>query len=785
MLKFWGAQSIVVKDSSVANPPTYLVRQDDAEAQVFYIQPNQVSYGLDQSNKLNFLFRKYRLPAGSAKAGGGFIVFDVELAVPSSHQLDIKAQIIAIYKGLQTQLTAAQTALAKTPADTQAQQNFALATKAMNGVVNPDTIKVAPFPFKDGTVSLNIMKFADKTLVQSVVAVGMPSQDGRNTASFTAELTPEGATFFESAMSGSGGGIVTVSYIFNTWMRSSDTVIVASYNKANAEHFAQTIHDNPAGIWSSGSYSNVINEQLTKSEAVKVDITWGQGQDGTGDAAAALRKWATDAVADAVKRQIPDFVPPVDQGSAGRGDTTRTYDLSATTDFSQTYRESFAMLMQVPQDGMLPNIASMSDPNDPTGKTKLQWSDYFKEIDLADPFFQTLQLTVSTDLDFAVAPIARVVVELWYDPSADAGKPSDPSKIQHTSLAFSKSSPGPQPWHPFGTNATYSYQYTIYFTNGQTYASKKMDATTGQLVIGRSSDGLFALDVIGNGFQSKTIRQCLVALQVFDPTTKALGPGASVVISDPKSLVGKVALPLGNAFDAPYSFTYARTYTLEPDGKQLTLPTQTSTTNDAVLYVPDAFADYRAVKSILLAKPGDTAYVELVYSEGPGYERRVSPTLTSDNPTFTWIFGVLKRSSGKLTYQATYKLADGTTHDVPLTTVPGDVVTLSPAATNSLALAIDTSVIAGNWPSDLLIVEIFVTYAGKSQSQIFRKGKLPDEDHLPVKTWDIMEGSDTYSVYTIFTTTKGVRTQTKPVSYPTSEQLYLVLPSDGPAPVTA
>lgn len=804
MLKFWNSETYIT--SAEGGQTSYVVYQDDELPQKFYIAPNRPTIAINEAKKLSFLFRKYRFGSDPQKnaaetarrqalgLGGAYVVFDVVLKVPEASQADILAQIRKKYTGKLAKATAlagavqtAAKAAADAPKDAgkqvalqQAQADLAVATRNTDGVTSVDDIQIAAVPFGDGSVQLNISPEKDQAFVQSITSLGKPAKDGNNTASFSAELTVEGATFFENAMSGRSGGAIQVLYSMHTWFRSSDTVVTATYHKDNALKFDQVITEQTGKtIWNEGKYNNTIDQTLQKNEVIDISVTWGSGTY-SGEQQDAIRKWAFDAVADAVKRQLGDYTSPQDQGSVDKGGgghtTERHYDLKQTSDFSQTYRENFAMLLEVNPQGLLPNPGSIKDPSDPTGKTFFQWADYYKEIDLDDPFFKNLGLGVSTDLDFAVSPVNRVEVELWYSSKQSDGS----SKDYHTTLSFTAADPARKSWSPYGTEQTYSYQYTIFFKNGTQYVSPKLQATTRELVIASTSEGLVSVDVIANGFSPDTIRQCLLGVTVVDPVTNTRGPSTSVILNK-TTLQQKIQMPVGNQFQPPYTYEYTREYTLEPDGKRITLPPAVS--SGTQLLVLDPFPDYRSVNLRALSlNDGDTAFVTLDYSEGQ-YSRTATKTLDSDNGSARWTFGIYTRASGVLRYSGSFDLKDGSELAIPATTAKSDTIVLRPSAgeATDFTVTIDPSML--HWAAlGLTKVEIAITYNGRTKTQILRAALTPGAPP-PTQTWPIADdGSQTYS-YRVkyFGTRDGVdfTAQTQPEE---SDDPELTVPNPAAAP---
>lgn len=767
MLKFWNSETYIT--AATGTSESYLVYQDDDIPHKFYIVPNRPTIGLTEGNKLAFNFIKYRFKAKptpsekaeQAKKGGGYVVFDVVLRVPDAAKTDILGQIQERYKTRLARAALAQENAAKKPSDAKLAATAAAALKLTDGVLDSGQIQIAPVPFQTGSVKLNIQKDANSPFVQTVTTIGKPSKDGNNTASFSIFLTDEGATLFEHALSGKSGGAVQVFYEVKTWFRSSDTVIIASYDKSKALSYGETItHDKK--IWSDTKINKEFYESIREKGIVNVDIKWGDGTY-TKEQEAELRNWATTAVAEAIKQKVADLTKVESSTEVGK----RAYDLSTTFDFSQTYRESFAMLMELAPQGMLPSINAIADPAGGTFK----WEDYYREVDLDDPFFNTLRLGVSTDLDFTKGTVSRLTVDLWADSKSTDGA----TREQHTTLSFSKDESERKTWDPFVSGDSYDYQYSIYFKGGATpFTSKRVKSVSKEAVIGSSADGILNLDVVSAGISFDLVSQVVVIIQPFDPTTKRKGTAHRTILE--KATPGTtVTIPVGGGLAAPYAYEYQLEYIFVNDNLVIKPKPSVVTDGSSQISVPPPFPSFRTVNLTALSlKEGDSVFVDLFYSEPNGYSHRGSIALDSDNPGGNWVVGV-KEGNGELTYKAVFDFADGTSAEQSLTKAKSDLIRLS--ATNAqdgnLTIEVDPGMI--DWDTyNLQAVELVVTAAGRTQRMLFRVNKLPDE--LPKLVWVLDGAKPSYTwkaVYTMKVNGKIVRHESPEQ---TSEDVYLPLP---------
>ena len=117
---------------------------------------------------------------------------------------------------------------------------------------------------------------------------------------------------------------------------------------------------------------------------------------------------------DAVLRlMIPDIeaVPKDDRGMPEDIEhLKRSFETTRVASFEQEYRENSAIEWNIVPQGTLPNITNMVDGD---GNPVL-WADHATEVDLNDPFFQTLHVKVGVNADFAALPIHSIEVKLEY-----------------------------------------------------------------------------------------------------------------------------------------------------------------------------------------------------------------------------------------------------------------------------------------------------------------------------------------------------------------------------------
>src|SRR3954467_13623995 len=161
------------------------VFRDDSQWNLYYVIPDQPRLRIDEvTKKPIFTLIKYKMPVDrpDGKKGGGFVIFDSTFTVPDDKLKKIQAKL-----------------------DTQLQ-----ASGFRGGDGQPAKAQIGKVPFTKGTASL-ILLDSGGALGTKIQSPGKPSLFGSLICSFTAELSPEGATVLEAVLKG-GRGVAQVSY---------------------------------------------------------------------------------------------------------------------------------------------------------------------------------------------------------------------------------------------------------------------------------------------------------------------------------------------------------------------------------------------------------------------------------------------------------------------------------------------------------------------------------------------------------------------------------------------
>src|SRR6266849_5725649 len=191
------------------------VYADDNRFDLYYLLPAAPSVRRDKNGNPIFLLVKYALSDQDRQAhpnlptGGGYLSFDVEFIVPADQLQRARQRLQPLVDAEWNRLKSG------TPAE-QARPGVA-------GTASPPSVQFASPTWTQGKVAMDAPQSAQ--LVSSRVAEGTPSLLAGNVAVFNLDLTPDGATFFQSTLltpSGSGASDLTpiqVSYNLNFWAR--------------------------------------------------------------------------------------------------------------------------------------------------------------------------------------------------------------------------------------------------------------------------------------------------------------------------------------------------------------------------------------------------------------------------------------------------------------------------------------------------------------------------------------------------------------------------------------
>ena len=360
---------------------------DDKSDFTFYLVPQTPRFRLEDGKPV-FKFIKYReLRKDGNDLFGGVCAFDTEFVVAPEKLEPVK-------QALQSQVNAIY--------QPRGQQ--------------PSVVIVGPLTYTGGTANLNIGE--GSTLVEKVRGAGKPSLYGNNVATFWVELTKAGATVFEAALQGQGG-FVSVVYDLKIWAKLPPVTARGWWHASQVYSFVQEINTED-NFWSEDSYEENIRETMRKNEVMGTEFNFvgnpAMSAEDQRKMEADIRSAVTRQLEEAVERNMLKEIEKTDPDTKSLRedqdieDIKRTVSKTQIADVNISFKESQVIEWNIVPQGLLPNITTMKGPD---GKG-FNWADYALEVDLNDPFFQTLEVSVRVNADFANLPIFNVEAKLSY-----------------------------------------------------------------------------------------------------------------------------------------------------------------------------------------------------------------------------------------------------------------------------------------------------------------------------------------------------------------------------------
>jgi hypothetical protein len=646
------------------------VYSDHEKINVFYPLPQQPRYRQDPQGRPSFAFYKYRYPVDrpDGKKGGGFLLFDVEFVVDET----------------------------KIPALTQALAAQVADEANRRGITPVPDVVLGSFTYTKGT---NALLYPEGLVTKMIPNSGKPSLFGNNVSTFALELPPEGATFFEQAMQGSGGA-VSIVYDLWFWARLPEITMDAYWNASKFYSFYQSV-DTDWNLWSEDSYRETIREQMISSESMVIHPDFPAGIDPK--LRTQLIDWATKSLEDAVERNMVEAIAPVsdDQRKVPDGIEDVTRDITSTkiASVSIHYRESQTVEWNVSPQGILPNITTLK-----VGGQALKWSDYARVIDLDDPFFKTLRVNAYVNADFKGLPIHSVEVKLLYKgrpmPNLAEGEP-DGEVVMNSEDDVAK-------FGAFVENDDWKYKYSYqvnYRGESQHFQSPEIETNEGNLTIGVDDVGILAVDVSAGDLNWNELDQVAVDLTYEDTANGVAAIEEQFQLTQAASehnIQRVIFQPMRN------NYHYRVKYFMK-GGKEYQGPEFEARSRK--LYINDVFD---ARKTIAVRGVGDftnriqTIFVDLEYEDGAnGYAQSKSQALTGATSFFEWTFPVVNETAGTVTYKATVAYKDGTSETIPPTVATSNTVLLPPAVEAFLEVQVVTDLV--DW-TQVRLVRVALSY---------------------------------------------------------------------------
>ncbi len=539
------------------------IMRDDSDPLQYYYYPTNPQLALNPDGTPTFLFLKFKnnepVPPG-VESGGGFLNFDVDLRVDSD-ALDEATRQIRTQMNLDQdprlaplQYRNGSTRLIFLDAAAPA---AAAATGAPAATVTAGAAAV-PAP-ATGSGAAPAMQF-----VESASYSATPSLYGDNRSTFSVALSPQAATLVQGCLTAPtflAGVVYDLTFV---GLRPAFHVILkVDWNQVYSYLENQFHASGNAPFVSFQTDIDTATEKLMEQRVIQLDVV--SYAAGAADADITKQK---DAATDWVQKMVTDaFFKPSIAPKGLSGDATGNKAVqtvkSATSpasvgyslkDLNQTdtknlnvnITEQDATEVRIVPQGHLAGLMDVLK-NQPL-------ENYFREIDLNDPFFQRVRVDVSVANAFTSDHIDSIIVNLNY-----AGQNAQPSAATLNASTLT----GSASWEldPV-VGMTYSYSVTIAFKPdaflGDTtnVTSPTLISNTPKVIIDpRQFYTLVEVDIEAAGIDWKNYSQVLVEITGEDDLT---GAKAQVFILN--STATKFSWLYRPAASAPAGYRVRKTY---------------------------------------------------------------------------------------------------------------------------------------------------------------------------------------------------------------------------------
>jgi hypothetical protein len=697
---------------------------DDKSDHKFYLLPSNLSFRLDDNGKPVFKFVKYRFEVDrpDGKKGGGYVFFDVALEVPKEKEDRIKAQLQAGVDAAYQSGQAPGTLLGL----------FGWITGRSGP---PPQVELGTITFTRGTCTF-LLSDSSGALIQKVNSAAKPSLYGKNVAAFSLELTPEGATLFEQTMQGEGVGGVAVVYDMWMWAQLPPLTGNAWFFGHEFYSFYQTI-DIDERLCGDDDYRETIREQLYSSETLGVDITTGFAipgdPDGTRKLVDSVRSSLQRALEEAVARKALKPIDPVaaEKRELPEGDfehVTRDMQLVKDIRWTESYSETSTIEWNVAPQGNVPNITSMKGPD---GKP-FAWKDYAIEVDLNDPFYKQLNVSIGVNADFQTLPIHSVEVHLDYNQGATRQireyQFSDPSKIEKFATYIE--------------NDVWDYQWWYevnYKGSAKTFKSEPKKTDERILTVNVDELGILHVDIEVGDLNFDQVASAQVTFE-YDA---ASGKIEEQFVFDKTNRTASIRKAIFEPRERPYR---SKTKLIMADGQEHV--GEWIEGYAAKLFVNDIFTQTKTVSVRAagdLQNEIDTIFVDLVYDDAAEkFTQTASPALSASSPFFDWQFAVPGEGKGVVSYSGEIRRKNGTVEAIPKTVATGATIMVGEIVADKLVLTVLGDLLDFK---QVKLAKVALRYEDLANA-VTQAKDLIFRDGSPEQTWEVELKDKTKREYT-------------------------------------
>jgi hypothetical protein len=393
-----------------------------------------------------------------------------------------------------------------------------------------------------------------------------------------------------------------------------------------------------------------------------------------------IRSAVTRQLEDAVERNMLKEIEKADPDTKSLREDQDIEDIKRKVQKTQvasvniSFKESQVIEWNIVPQGLLPNITTMKGPD---GKP-FAWSDYALDVDLNDPFFQTLEVSVRVNADFANLPIFNVEVKLRYpfgqNPAVEEYTFASPDEVGKFRTFIADK------------NRKYNYVYQVnYEGDSRVFTSEEVETDDTQLTINVDDLGILMVDIEQGDINFDQVRQAQIKVRYEDSGVAPIERQFTMTREQNSFQIREVIFKPRTQpikYDVKYFMTDGREF--EVKGKEQDAPQ---------LYINDPFS---ANKTVGLRAVGDlntkiqSIMVDLVYRD-PGnnnYTQTKSMALSKATSFFDWTFPVIDENAGEVRYSGTIQYMDGTTRDIPDTVATRSTIQLGDVVADRLEIMV-------------------------------------------------------------------------------------------------
>lgn len=642
--------------------------KDNLDPLQFYYFPQQPVLALNPDGTPSFLFVKYRAdlqtaPAGS-EPGGGFLNFDVDMHVPDGIVTQTIGQIKEAMK------------LSATPRLVPIDFRRGTTRLIFLDAVDPTTVTTGPTPAPvpqsapAGTPDASgaapaappPMVFVEKASYEA-----SPSLYGDNRAAFSVQLTAEGATLVEETLDAPTSLIGIVYNLTFVGMRPAFQIDAKiDWNRVYDDvesDFSAGVH-----IFCFGFDTDIQNEvqKLIEQQVIQLNVI----SDAAGAADADIESEKNEAVAFVEKFIADTFfqpsIPVKGQDSNWGSDASSLVNSLMPVHAGYTYKhmtrddvknlsidftEESATEMNIVPQGHLEGLLTVLQ-NYPRDQ-------YVKEIDLNDPFFQTVAVDVIGGDAMTADNIDHIAVHLEYG-AVGQTVPQDvilsaagvPSHVQWALIQ--------------AVGLSYTYQYHVYFKTssppglGTDLLSQVFTTNATKLIIDpRDLYGVQSLDIESVNMPWDRYAQVEVALKYTSGTFTL----QDTVMLTANQLTGSWVYRIND----PTQTSYQYQLTFYPTGGSPIVQEWVTTSVPAVL-VTDPLP---STLSVTMFPTGDFTKIMRIMAT-MNYEDDANGINETDLVIFNqpsdqknWSVHIVNVNNRQYSYQVSVQYRDGTTKQFP------------------------------------------------------------------------------------------------------------------------